>query len=112
MLGAEGTSSPMHGPNLWPCEEDLPGWRASVQRDWDIMLRAARTLVVALAAALGEPAATFDEAMRDPASVMILLRYDPAHLAAGSRVGCGAHTDCGFLTLLAQEEGAAPVQVS
>ena len=29
-----------------------------------------------------------------------------------SKVGCGAHTDCGFLTLLAQEEGAAPVQVA
>jgi isopenicillin N synthase-like dioxygenase len=40
-------------------------------------------------------------------------QYDPAKLAGGSEnnVGCGAHTDCGFLTLLAQEAGSAPLQV-
>jgi isopenicillin N synthase-like dioxygenase len=88
MLGAEGSASPMHGPNQWPAEDVLPGWRASVERDRAVMLGAARTLVAALASALGEPAGTFDEAMREPASVMIMLRYDPARLAAGSKVGC------------------------
>ena len=61
------------------------------------MLAAARILAKALAKALGEPPNVFDEAMRQPASVLILLRYDASKLLPGSNTGCGAHTDCGFL---------------
>lgn len=90
--------SPMHGPNLWPDPEVLPeGWRASLESDWSTMLGGARTLAKALAAALGEPPDVFDEAMREPATVLILLRYDASKLTAGSSTGCGAHTDCGFV---------------
>jgi isopenicillin N synthase-like dioxygenase len=39
-----------------------------------------------------------------------VLQYDAARLVSGS-TGCGAHTDCGFLTLLAQEAGSEPLQV-
>ena len=111
MLGSEGDVSPMHGPNLWPDEFALPGWREAVERDTAVMLHGARCLAVALAAALGEPEGTFDEAMREPPTVLILLRYDPSKLKMGSSTGCGAHTDCGFLTFLAQQPGSAPVQV-
>jgi len=100
MLGSEGDASPMHGPNLWPAEEAMPGWKAAVEADWARMLAGARTLAHALAAALGEPADAFAEALALPATVLVMLRYDPARLAGGSSTGCGAHTDCGFLTLL------------
>ena len=111
-LGSEGDGiSPMHRPNLWPSEDALPGWREAVEADWAAMLRGAKVLATALAAALGEPPSAFDEAMATPATVMVMLRYDATKLAEGSSTGCGAHTDCGFLTLLAQEEGGAPLQV-
>lgn len=109
-LGSEGDSSPMHMPNVWPDEGVLPGWRAALEQDRAIMLTGARTVALALAAALGEPADAFGEAMRDPAANMILLQYDTAHVVSG-RTGCGAHTDCGFLTLLAQEFGGGALQV-
>lgn len=111
MLGAEGDASPMHGPNQWPSEEALPGWRAAVTADMATMFDATKVLAAALAAALGEPEGTFDEALRQPPLVLILLRYDAARLASGSTTGCGAHTDCGWLTLLAQEPGSTPLQV-
>lgn len=76
MLGSEGDASPMHGSNQWPDTGSLPGWRAAVQADWDTMLWGARCLASALAAALGEPAGTFDQAMATPATVLIMLRYD------------------------------------
>lgn len=112
MVGSEGDSSPMHGPNQWPRPDLLPsGWRSDLERDRAILLEAARTLSQALAAALGEPPDAFDDALRDPTSVLILLRYDPARLVRGSSTGCGAHTDCGFLSLLVQEPGCSPLQV-
>jgi isopenicillin N synthase-like dioxygenase len=80
----------------------MPGWKAAVEADWARMLAGARTLAHALAAALGEPADAFAEALALPATVLVMLRYDPARLAGGSSTGCGAHTDCGFLTLLTQ----------
>lgn len=104
--------SPMHGPNLWPAPAALPeGWRAALEDDWATLLAGARTLAVALARALGEPPDAFEEAMRAPASVLLLLRYDSARLVPGSTTGCGAHTDCGFLTFLVQEPSGAPLQV-
>ena len=111
MLGSEGDASPMHGPNLWPSQSTLPEWKAGVQADWDTMLHGARILARALAAALGEPTSAFEEAMRDPATVLIMLRYDPTRLCSGSSIGCGSHTDCGFLTLLAQEAGSEALEV-
>jgi isopenicillin N synthase-like dioxygenase len=44
-------------------------------------------------------------------SIFTLAHHPWAQLALGSSIGCGAHTDCGFLTLLAQEEGGPPLQV-
>jgi isopenicillin N synthase-like dioxygenase len=112
VLGSEGTSSPMHGPNLWPSAANLPDFESKVRGAWASMLQAAKVLSIALAAALGEPDGTFDEAMRDPASVLLFLKYDPGKLSPGSAVGCGAHTDCGFLSFLVQDpQSNAPLHV-
>lgn len=112
VLGSEGESSPMHGPNLWPSAASLPDFEPQIRAAWATMLHAADVLAIALAAALGEPPGTFDDAMRDPASVLLLLKYDPAKLAPGSEIGCGAHTDCGFLSFLVQDPlSNAPLHV-
>mmetsp|Transcript_25223 Transcript_25223/g.68321 ORF Transcript_25223/g.68321 Transcript_25223/m.68321 type:complete len:373 (+) Transcript_25223:71-1189(+) len=120
VLGSEGEDlSPMHGPNQWPSEEVLPGWRDAVQEDRDVFLGAARAIARAMATALADRGTAsasedvFAEAMREPPASIVMLRYDPAWRSASgtSRVACGAHTDCGFFTLLVQEPGAAPLQV-
>lgn len=42
---------------------------------------------------------------------MVLFRYPPTGASASQR-GCGAHTDCGFLTIVAQDEPGIEVQLA
>ena len=70
------------------------------------LLSAARLLMQALALALGLPEQFFRDRCLDPAARMCLFRYPPmagGDEAAGTQRGCGAHTDCGFLTFVAQD---------
>jgi isopenicillin N synthase-like dioxygenase len=107
----------MHGPNVWPDPTELPGWEQQVQTYFTAMLDLSRVIARGLALSLSLPESFFTDKMRDPVAQLLLLRYPPAPkphgvgAAAGGKeqhyVGCGAHTDCGFLTILAQvrEEG-------
>jgi isopenicillin N synthase-like dioxygenase len=68
----------------------------------------ARLVARGLALSLDLPESFFTDRMRDPVAQLLLLRYPPpataaAAAAARRRVGCGEHTDCGFLTILAQD---------
>ena len=73
----------------------------------EIALQTAR----ALAMSLELPEKFFTNNMTEPVAQMVLLRY-PALAAATSSSqaaapvaqACGAHTDCGFLTLLVQDQ--------
>lgn len=111
--GAEGSASVMHGPNVWP--QDLPGWEQQVQAYYNDMLQLSRVIARGLALSLSLPETFITDRMRDPVAQLLLLRYPPPppkqqQAAAGDQeqqqqfVGCGAHTDCGFLTILAQDE--------
>ncbi|KAI8466920.1 MAG: hypothetical protein J3K34DRAFT_524163 [Monoraphidium minutum] len=108
LLGAEGAASPMHGPNPWPPAALLPGWAADVAAYYESALAVSRDLARGLALALRLDERFFADRMRDPVAQLLLLRYPPAPPAkrGGGRrvVGCGAHTDCGFLTVLAQDD--------
>lgn len=101
---------PMQGANQWP--EDLPGFREAMEAHFAAMSALARRISRFAAAALGLPEDTFAEALRDPMFVLRLLRYPPRgdESLPGQR-GAGAHTDYGFLTLLAQDDaGGLEVQ--
>ena len=51
----------------------------------------------------------FKRNMGEAVAQMVLLRYPPVLLSEADEVkGCGAHTDCGFLTILAQETDGVP----
>jgi len=107
-LGALGTDSPMHGDNQWPPVEYFPAEkREQLQAYWDAMLAVSKQVSAALARALGLEIDFFTRNMTNPIAQMVMLRYPPpeqfdAEGRRSLRVGCGAHTDCGFLTLLAQ----------
>ena len=95
--------TPHHGPNRWP--QGLPGWREGVSRYFAAAERLARTLLSGLALALDLPWEHFDACLENHMSSLRLLHYPPHPTAdPETEVGCGAHTDWGALTVLAQDD--------
>lgn len=89
------------GPNQWPAEADLPGFRATVTgmlAELDGLSRyLLRIMSVALGLVPGHIQAAFGD---DPQPYCKLIRY-PRTPAGGN--GVGAHKDSGFITLLMQD---------
>ena len=110
---------PLCEPTPMPPESLLPGWRAAVAAYYLGMERVAGVLMQALARSLGLEEAFFDAAFRSGLSTLRLLQYPirtqedlescrDAQLwvssgGARSHVVGAAHTDSGFMTLLAQD---------
>ncbi len=100
--------TPLHGPNQLP---DLPGFREAYDRYWGEATAAAERVQRALARALGLD----DEYFNDLGETMYHLRfvhYPPQDRLppAEGQLGCGAHTDYGTITLLA-DDGVGGLQV-
>lgn len=100
------------GPNQWPDEALVPGFRAAMAAYSAAMEALARRLMALFETAIGLPAGHFDAFMRHPTCTTRLLHYPPQPAdAAPGQIGCGAHTDWGALTLLAQDDaGGLQVQ--
>ena len=110
---------PLREPSPLPEDDLLPGWRELVAAYYRAMERVAETLMRSLSRSLGLPADYFDDAFRRGLSTLRLIRYpsrSAADLAAvadtavwvepratGRHIVGAAHTDSGFLTLLAQD---------
>jgi isopenicillin N synthase-like dioxygenase len=95
--------TPNHGPNQWPA--GLLGWRQTVETYFAEMERLSRVLLNGLALSLDLPWGYFDFCLDDQMSTMRMLHYPPHPTADPEReVGCGAHTDWGALTVLAQDD--------
>ncbi len=93
------------GPNQWPDEALLPGFQQACQA-WSAQMQAlAQRMMGLFERALSLPAGWFDAFMRAPFCTTRLLHYPPQpHSALPGQIGCGAHTDWGALTLLAQDD--------
>jgi isopenicillin N synthase-like dioxygenase len=91
------------GPNLWPTETDLPGFRDSVLDYVDTMDRFARRFLPAVAVALDLAPGWFDEAFTDSQFSFRLSHYPPV-AAEANQFGIAPHTDSNFMTFLAQTE--------
>ncbi len=101
------------GPNQWPSEEKLPGFRAACNSYSAHMDALARRLMSLIALSLQLRADHFGLFMRDPSCTTRLLHYPPHHpphhppqpaSAQVGQIGCGEHTDWGAITLLAQDD--------
>jgi len=101
------------GPNQWPAEALVPGFRAATQAYLVAMEALARRLMSLFERALGLQPGQFDSTMHHPTCTLRLLHYPPQPAqAAPGQIGCGAHTDWGALTLLAQDDaGGLQVQL-
>ena len=91
------------GPNLWPEEGDLPGFRAHVLEYVDRMNDIARRFLPAVAVALDLEPSWFDAAFEDSQFTFRLSHYPPVE-AAANQFGIAPHTDSNFMTFLAQTE--------
>jgi isopenicillin N synthase-like dioxygenase len=100
---------PLQGPNHWPDEAVLPGFRAAVDRYVAQMNALARKLVHAISIALDLPAQSMDRYFEKPTTFLRLLHYPPQREEAGL-FGSAPHTDYGYITLLAQD-GAGGLEV-
>lgn len=102
------------GPNPWPHEALVPGFRAAMEAYSAACDTLARRLMGLYERALSLPTGHFDGFMRQPTCTTRLLHYPPQPaVVAPGQIGCGAHTDWGALTLLAQDDaGGLQVQGS
>lgn len=111
----------LRGPNQWPPESTLPGFRTALTAYHDALEELSYRFVHLVEEAFGIPVGTFDhffqpdvtrkETYLRPQHRMKLLKYPPApHGAVGQ--GVGAHKDStGWLTFLYQLPGQAGLEV-
>ena len=106
-IGQLGDDSRMHGDNNWPknCPTRI---QKTIGKYWNTMLKVAHEISRALALSLGLKETFFIDSMTNPVAQMVLLRYPPPQ---NNETGCGAHTDCGFLTLLVQDNVQDALQI-
>lgn len=93
------------GPNQWPDERLVPGFRATTNAYARAMASLGRQVLSLLAESLNLPFNYFDAFLNDPMPVLRLLHYPPSdRFLQNGQVGSGAHTDWGSVTLLAQDD--------
>jgi isopenicillin N synthase-like dioxygenase len=98
----------LEGPNQWPDDDLLPGFRALVERFQAEMGAIATELLAAFETGLGlSPGALADAFGADGMSLVKLIHYPPT---PPGEAGVNAHHDTGFLTLLWQH-GVGGLQV-
>ncbi|WP_029062520.1 2-oxoglutarate and iron-dependent oxygenase domain-containing protein [Labrenzia sp. DG1229] len=105
-LGPESEPDcPFFGPNPWPDEAKIPGFRDAVYRYHEELKRLSMTILTGIARSLDQAPDFFETRMRNPISIQRLLHYPPqTGIVDESIIGIGAHTDYGSLTILAQDD--------
>jgi isopenicillin N synthase-like dioxygenase len=92
------------GPNQWPPQALLPGFRATVEDYFARLSRLSRQLLGLMSQALGLDEDHIERVFgANPSPYLKLIRY-PRTEDGGQ--GVGTHKDSGFLTLLLQDEHA------
>ncbi|KAH7096730.1 Clavaminate synthase-like protein [Auriculariales sp. MPI-PUGE-AT-0066] len=94
----------MKGANVWPSEQDVPGFRLSLLNYYHAAVQLGLSLFPLLALALNQPEDFFADKTLHPAAIMRVLHYPPQTGEMDDRViGIGAHTDYECFTILWQD---------
>jgi isopenicillin N synthase-like dioxygenase len=109
--------APFEGPNQWPASADgfdAEAFRLQMEAYREAMIGLGGELCGLLAASLGLGEDYFADALADPNANVRLLHYPPQpSQAAADRLGCGAHTDWGLITILLQDDcGGLEIELS
>lgn len=101
--------TPLHGPNQWPA---LSGFREAVEAYRAAVVDVSERMHQVMAVGLGLPADYFADLPGDDMYFLRLIHYPPQSAATPGpgQWGCGAHTDYGTLTVLA-DDGVGGLQV-
>ncbi|KAI1629954.1 putative gibberellin 20 oxidase [Exophiala viscosa] len=97
----------LQGPNQWPEEEAIPGFREVFTTYFEEVLALSKTMFRLMALSLSLDEHFFDAFVgsRDSISMCRAHRYPPTTLEMAHKSrGIGAHTDFGALTLLMQDD--------
>ncbi|TFK40494.1 2OG-Fe(II) oxygenase [Crucibulum laeve] len=102
----------MAGANVWPSEEDIPGFRDNVLKYYHATVKLGKSMFPLFALALNQRENFFEDKTRHSAALMKLLHYPPQSGTVDDRViGIGAHTDWECFTILWQQPGIQALQV-
>ena len=107
------TLAHLRGPNQWPARPVR--LRPVFSAYYEALSDLGRRLSLAFALALDLPETFFASRLDHPTAILRVLHYPPRtnlpDMATLPDVGCGAHSDYGYLTILAQDEvGGLQVQ--
>ena len=94
---------PLQGPNQWPAEDLLPGFRPVIETYVEQMNALGRQMMEAITIALGMPKGSIAPHFEKPTTFLRLLHY-PTQREEDGLFGSAPHTDYGFITLLAQDD--------
>ncbi len=100
MGNTPGTSG--YKANIWP--DDFPGFREGLEAYKESVWQAGLQVSRLISLSLGMPFDHFDETFAPQKSPLRILRYPPhPQETEFNQLGCGAHTDWGWITLLSQD---------
>ncbi|KAL6974457.1 hypothetical protein U1Q18_028640 [Sarracenia purpurea var. burkii] len=98
---------PFYGSNVWPTADTLPGWREIMEKYHREALGVAKVIARIIALALNLEVDYFDqqEMLGKPIPTLRLLHYEGRVSDPVKGIyGAGAHSDFGFMTLLATDD--------
>lgn len=94
--------TPDYMDNIWP--ENLPGFRECLEIYQREVIGLGTHISRMIALSLGMPLDFFDATFDNQKAALRLLRYPPMPQGpVDNQLGCGAHTDWGWITVLAQD---------
>ncbi|CAM9249777.1 unnamed protein product [Laminaria digitata] len=102
---SEDAATPLSGPNQWPSEHLVPGWKATMQDYFTRMHALGIRLSGVLSSGLGLDPSFFEGCFSKPMSALRLLHYSSEVSDPEKGVlGTGAHSDYGMMTMLATDD--------
>ncbi|KAF8625326.1 hypothetical protein AX15_005456 [Amanita polypyramis BW_CC] len=99
------------GPNQWPEEHLLPGYRDAMNSYFDQVTQLAHDLKSLIAEALGLPPDEFDRLYDKPSLTQHNAKVSKYPAVGGQIQGVGPHYDAGFVTVLLQASPHKGLQV-
>ncbi|WVR07308.1 hypothetical protein IAU60_004349 [Kwoniella sp. DSM 27419] len=109
---ASPTTDQLNGSQLWPAEEDMPGYKATLLDYTEKMKKIGHAFMRAMSDALGGQE-IFQELQNDNYWVLRVIGYPPLpdSFDIEKGISCGAHTDYGCLTFLLADDTPGALQV-
>jgi isopenicillin N synthase-like dioxygenase len=92
---ASTTRSPMHGPNQWPNQIDLPKFQSTMNEYWNEQKQLCCIIAKGIALSLNLSPNFFDTHLTDPVAQMVLLKYPPPPKCMKKTLCQTKHPGCG-----------------